>query len=93
MFNKPLILSLCGVVRERLLPCRVVAAEWIVSCTRITCVQSLSHCSLTFLASSFFSESVFGLFFSLFLFFSTMHSFFFISGLLAISYPLVSVPD
>ena len=24
MFNEPLILSLCGVVRERLLPCRVV---------------------------------------------------------------------
>ena len=38
MFNEPLILSLCGVVRERLLPCRVVVtAEWVVSCTRITC--------------------------------------------------------
>ena len=24
MFNEPLVLSLCGVVRERLLPCRVV---------------------------------------------------------------------
>ena len=27
MFNEPLILSLCGVVRERLLPCRV-AVGW-----------------------------------------------------------------
>ena len=43
----PLILSLCGVVRERLLPCRVVVtAKWVVSCTRITCIQPLSHCSL-----------------------------------------------
>ena len=30
MFNEPLILSLCGVVRERLLPCCV--AEWIGLC-------------------------------------------------------------
>ena len=43
--------------------------------------------------SSFFSESAFGLFFSVFLFFSTIRGFFFISGLLAISYPLVSLPD
>ena len=50
---------MCGVVRERLLPCRVVVtAKWIVSCTRITCIQPLSRCSLTLLASSFFSESV-----------------------------------
>ena len=85
--------SLCGVVRERLLPCRVVAtAKWVVSCTRITFIQTLSRCSLTLLASSFFSESVvvFSLFF---LFFFTMHSFFFIFGLLAISYPLVTLPD
>ena len=64
--TRPLILSLCGVVRERLLPCRVVAtAKWVVSCTRITCIQPLSRCSLIFLASSFFSESdvvVFSLF-------------------------------
>ena len=57
--TRPLILSLCGVVRERLLPCRVVVtAKWVVSCTRITCVQPLSRCSLTLLASSFFLESV-----------------------------------
>ena len=66
----PLILSLCGVVRERLLPCRVVVtAKWFVSCTRITCIQPLSRCSLTLLASSFFSESVivvFSLFFNIF---------------------------
>ena len=49
---------LCGVVCERLLPCCVVTAKWVVSCTRITWIQPLSHCSLTLLASSFFSESV-----------------------------------
>ena len=48
-----------GVVRERLLPCRVVVtAKWVVSYTRITCIKPLSRCSLTLLASSFFSESV-----------------------------------
>ena len=48
-----------GVVRERLLPCRVVVtAKWVVSRTRITCIQPLSRCSLTLLVSSFFSESV-----------------------------------
>ena len=41
-----------------LLPCRVVTAEQVVSCTRITCIQPLSCCSLTLLASCFFSESV-----------------------------------
>ena len=57
--SRPLILSLCGVVRERLLPCRVVVtAKWVGSCTRITCIQLLSRCSLTLLASSFCSESV-----------------------------------
>ena len=57
--TRPRILSLCGIVRERLLPCRVVVtAKWVVSCTRITCIQPLSRCSLTLLASSFFSESV-----------------------------------
>ena len=56
---RPLILSLCGVVHKRLLSCRVVVtAKWVVSWTRITCIQPLSHCSLTLLASSFFSESV-----------------------------------
>ena len=48
-----------GVVRERLLPCRVVVTvKWVVSCTRITCIQPLSRCSLTLLASSFLLESV-----------------------------------
>ena len=65
--SRPLILSLCGVVRERLLPCRVVVtAKWLGSCIRVTCIQPLSRCSLTLLASSFFSESVavvFSLFF------------------------------
>ena len=37
--------------------------------------KALFRCSLTFFASSFFSESVVVLFFSLFLFFSTMRSF------------------
>jgi len=92
MFNAPLILSLCGVVSERLLPCRVVVtAKWVVSCTRITCIQPLSRCSLTLLASSFFSESVVVL--SLFPYFFTMRSFFFKFDLLAISYPLISLPD
>ena len=36
----------------------VVTAKWVVSCTQITCIQPLSRCSLTFPASSFFSESV-----------------------------------
>ena len=84
----------CGVVRQRLLPCRVVVtAKWVVSCTRITCIQSLSRCSLTLLVSSFFSESV-----VVFSHFSPSFSpcvlfIFFIFGLLAISYPLASLPD
>ena len=48
---------LCGVVCERLLPCCVVTAKWVVSCTQITWIQPLSRCSLTLLASPFFSES------------------------------------
>ena len=67
MFNETAH-SLCGVVRQRLLPCRVVViAKWVISCTRIRCIQPLSRCSLTLLASSFFSESVvvFSLFFPL----------------------------
>ena len=48
-----------GKSRERLLPRSVVVtAKWVVSCTRITCIQPLSRCSLTFPASSFFSVSV-----------------------------------
>ena len=85
-------LSLCGVVREHLLPSRVVTAKWVVSCTRITCIQPLSRCSLTLLTSSFFSESV--VVFSLFSrSFSPCVLSFFIFGLLAVSYPLVSLPD
>ena len=46
-------------VCERLLPCCVVVtAKWVVLCTRIKCIQPLSRCSLTLLASTFFSESV-----------------------------------
>ena len=88
MFNET---AHSGVVRERLLPCRfVVTAKWIVSCTRITCIQPLSRCSLTLFASSFFSESV--VVFSLFSpSFSPCVLLFFIFGLLAISYPLVIV--
>jgi len=56
------------------------------------CIQPLSRCLLTLLASSFFSENVVVVF-SLYRFFFTMRSFFFIFGLLAISYPLVSLPD
>ena len=77
-------------------PAVLLSAEWIVSCTRITCIQPLSRCSLTFLASSFFSESVvvvvflsFPLLFHHAFFFLSF--FLFISGLLAISYPLVFV--
>ena len=82
--TSPLILSLCGVVRECLLPCHVVTAKWAVSCTRITCIQPLSRCSLTCLASSFFSESgVVSLSLSSSLLFH--HAFFFVSGVLAIS--------
>ena len=64
----------------------------IVSCTRITCIQPLSFCSLTFPVSSFFSESVCLLLLSLFCFLSLLFhytSFVFIFGLLASSYPLM----
>ena len=58
-----------GKSRERLLPRSVVVtAKWVVSCTRITCIQPLSRCSLTFPASSFFSVSVCLLLLSLFVF-------------------------
>ncbi len=61
--------------------------------TRITCTQPLSRCSLTFPASSFFSESVCLLLLSLFCFLSLLFhhtSFVFIFGLLANSYPLLA---
>ena len=54
----------------------VLSAQWIVSYTRITCIQPLSRCSLTFLASSFFSESVCFVFLSFPLLFH--HAFFFL---------------
>ena len=56
----------------------LLLAQWVVLCTRITCIQPLSRCSLTFLASSFRKC------FFVVVFFPTMRSF-----LLAISYPLV----
>ena len=72
-------------VRERLLPCRAAVGSVGLYrvLTRITCINPLTRSSLTFPASSFFSESrvvVFLLAVPLFLFFSTnMCSFFFIS--------------
>ena len=91
MFNETSHSFFVWGIRERLLPCRVVTAKWVVSCTRITCIQPLSRCPLTLLASSFFSESV--VVFSFLPIFFTMRSFFFIFGLLAISHPLVSLPE
>ena len=89
---RPLILSLCVLVCEHLLSFRVVVtAKWVVLCTQITCIQPLSCCSVTLLASSFFAKSV-GVVFSFPLLFH--HAFFFfIFGLLAFSYALVSLPD
>ena len=58
MFNETSRSFFVWGIRERLLPCCVVTAMWVVSCTRITCIQPLSRYSLTLLASSFFSESV-----------------------------------
>ena len=73
------------------MPCRVVTAKWVVSCTGITCIQPLSRCSLTLLASSFFSDSVCLLLLFCFLSLLFHHtSFFFIFGLLANS---ISLPD
>ena len=94
MFNEPLILSLSGVVRDRLLPrSAVVTAKRVVSCTRITCIQPLSRCSLIFPAVSFFSESVCLLLLFVFSLFSStirLFLFFFVCGLLANSYPLLA---
>ena len=84
---RPLSLSLCGVVCEHLLPHSVVVtAKWVVLCAWIMCIQLMSHCSLTFPASCFFSESVCLLLLFCFpsLLFHHM-SFFFIFGLLASS--------
>ena len=85
--------SLCGLVCECLLSCHVVVtAKWVVSCTQITCIQPLSCCLVTLLASSFFSKSVVVVF-SLFPLLFHHVFFFFIFGLLAISYVFVSLPD
>ena len=80
--------ALCGVVLER--PRSVVTAKWVVSCTRITCIQPLSRFSLTFLASFFFSESVCFFLFS-FLFHHTL--FLFDLWLIGQFVPAVSLPD
>ncbi len=57
--TRPLILSLFVSV---FCPAVLLSAQWIVSCTRITCIQPLTRFSLTFLASPFFEESGFCLF-------------------------------
>ena len=78
MFNEPaysFFVSVCCLAILSLL-------KWVVSCTWITCIQLLSRCSLTCLASSFFSESVV-VFFSFPLLFH--HAFFLVSGVLATS--------
>ena len=93
MFNEPLVLSLCGVVRERLLPCRVVVG--LMDCivyTDYVYIASVSlladiSCLLSF-QKVLFCFSLFSSSFPL-----CVLSFLFISGLLAISYPLVSLPD
>ena len=40
-------------------PAVLLSAQWVVSCRQIICIQPLSRCPLTFLASSIFSESGF----------------------------------
>ena len=92
---RPLILSLCGVVRERLLPCRVaVTVKWAVSCTDTYYVYPAFVPLLADIACLLFLfRKCCCCFLSLFPFFFTMRSFFFNFGLLAISYPLVSLPD
>ena len=94
MFTRPLILSLCGVVCEHLLPCCVVVtAGWVVSCTDTYYVYPAFAPLLADITCPIFLFRKYCCFLSLFCFFFTMHSFFFIFGLLAISYPLVSLPD
>ena len=96
MYNEPLILSSCGVIHERMLPCRVVVG-WMdcivytdyVYPAFVSLLADIS-CLLFFVCW----ESVLGLFFSLLLFFSTMRFLeFYISGLLAILCRLGSLPD
>ena len=86
MFNGPLILSLRGVVRERLLPCRVVVGV-------MDCIVYTDYVYPAFVSLLADTSCLLFLFrkcclvFSLFLFFSTIRSsfLFFISCLLAIS--------
>ena len=89
--TRPLILSLCGVVGERLLPCRIVDGS--MGCIMYTdyvnpaFVPLLADIScLLFLFRKFFVVVVVPPFF---------FSFppYVLSFLLAISYPLVSLPD
>ena len=93
MFNETAHSFFVWGIRELLLPCRVVVtAKWVVSCIRITCIQPLSRCSLTLLASSFFSESV-DVVFSLFSPSFSLCVLSFYLFIFIISYPLVSLPD
>ena len=92
MFNEPLILSLCGVVCEPLLPCRAVGLmdsilytdyvypAFVSLLADISCLLFLFRkcCFVVFLFSSSFPPCVLS---------------FFIPGLLAISYPVVSLLD
>ena len=77
MFNELLILSLCGVVRERLLPCRVVVGS--MDCIVYTDYVYPAIVSLLADISCllFLFRKCVVLFFSLLLFFSTIRSFFF----------------
>ena len=99
MFNETAHSFLCVVVRERLLPCRVVVtAKWVQCIVYTDCVYpafaplladiTRLHflfrkwwCCFLALFSPSFSPCILS-FFSIFFF-----------GLLAISYPLVSLPD
>ena len=68
------------------------SAKWVVSCTQIMCIQPLSCCSLTCLASSFFSESVVVFSLSSSSFPPCVLSCLWLIGHF-MSYPLVSLPD
>ena len=100
MFNETSHFSLCGVVRERLLPCRVAVGSmgcivytdyvypaYVPLPADITCLLFLFRkCCCCFLSLFSFLFTIRSSF--LFFFIS-----FFIFGLLAVSYPLVSLPD
>ena len=89
-FTRPLSLSLFVSV---FCPAVLLSAQVGCIVLRITCIQPLTRCSLTFSASSFFSESrVVVVFCLLFLFFVSFPPCV-LSFLLARSYPLDSLPD